>query len=172
VDGVQTAAGGPVNQPGACHAQGYAVGYITYVYNSILDLTGSVILTKINLNETLENQIPTGNWPLSTADAWNVTSSLAWPTNTAFLDGLSACGPATGWIPQVTNYNYGVGALGFSETQKFWVGSLTHYSGECVSIDDSQFFAGYPAQTKWQIPGSTPAQQTAACAMGNTIINP
>jgi len=189
VDGVQTANlpiyintpysvsnGGAVNQASSptvsCVARGYSVGYTTIVTNTITDRTGVIALTKIDLNETLEHQIdaPGGNWPFPTAGAWPV-SSVAWTTNTNYIDYLAICATGTeGYSPALANYNTSTTTLGFSETQKFWIGSTSAYTGECAQINDTQLNTSYPVQTQQTTPGSTPTQQ-AACAVNTTILN-
>lgn len=159
---------------GSCQALGYPsnwLGYVEYVTNSIIDLTGTLTLTKIDVNETIENEkdIPNGNWMLPTAGVW--PAFTGWNTNTTFLDYLSSCGTGTGLVPELVNYNPGASAPAMSDTQKFWVGTRTHFSGECVEIDDTQFNSGFATQTQQTTPGSTPQQQTAACAQGHTILN-
>jgi hypothetical protein len=170
----QNSYAGPIPRAGGCPANGYpasAVGNLEDVTNRIIDLTGNTTLTKIDVNETLENQklLQTpSNWPLPAASVWKAQSD--WNTNTTFLDTFWVCGPPTGDTPQQVNYNLSASTGGMNETQKLWVGSQTHYSGECVEIDMIQLNTGYATQTLQTTPGSTPDQQ-AACAVGQSIYN-
>jgi len=187
VDGVSTAmlpiwidtpvsitASAPVNQAGGCGLRGFPptwTGYVTSVTNSIIDLSGIITLTKIDLNETLENQkflqSPTTWTTFPTAGVWTVVKN--WNTNTQFIDQLSQCGFGPN-VPPIVSYNLSATTPGLSETQKFWVGSQTHYSGECVKIDALQLNSGFPTLTSETTPGSTPAQQKT-CGQGQSIKN-
>ena len=90
-----------------------------------------------------------------------------------FFDYLWICGPSTGGIPQQVNYDPSSSTPGLNETQKMWVGFWRQgtFSGECVEIDETQLNTCFPTQTQQTTPGTTPSQQTAACASGNTILN-
>ena len=165
---------GPVDWPGGCPTEKPAepFGWWTTVTNSVLDWTGILVLSKIDLNETIENfkflQNPTTwNFGAPVAGAWPV----AYWSNNTFIDNLSLCASTLdGWVPAITAYNTGNTTPGASDTQKFWVGTTMHFAGECVAIDDTQFNSGFPTQTPWIGPGPTPTQQQL-CAQGNSWLN-
>lgn len=108
------------------------VGYGNQVAHGIADLLGNT-LTPINVKESLEKR----QW-LNSSYA-NVTVPVAtpwywsqWEGNT-FIDTLTICASTPNpLVPPPTNYNPNGTTAVFNETQKFWVGTATDYTGACV----------------------------------------
>jgi hypothetical protein len=107
-------------------------GYGNVVAHGIADLVGQTLIP-INVKESLEKQTwypasyQGGSNPAATPWLWN-----QWIGNT-FDDLFSICAATPNNLnPHPTSYNPSGGTRLFDETQKFWIGTTTDFTGVCV----------------------------------------
>jgi hypothetical protein len=154
-----------------CLARGYPVngiGYVALITHGVADRIGN-ILTPIDLNESLEHQQFFGGWigqvpPVATP--WNV---FQWNPNNTISDYLSACsleGSSPNPPPTAFGLNGTVPIL--NETQKFWIGSQTHFHGVCVQRGVLTLYTDHGAVSPYYTPILSPAD----CNEGNVINQP
>ncbi len=143
-------------------------GYVTDVSHGIYDLIGYT-LVPITTNESLEKiQLINGyssnnsNWNLNIAQGvWDPGDWITVPSK--FIDNLWACGSLT---PTPQSYNESGTNAVVNETQKFWVGSSSQFSGTCTQRGVVTLFTDHGAVT----PYYTPITNQGDCAQG-TVLN-
>jgi hypothetical protein len=155
----------PVNA-GTCTQFGFAEpGYVSVVQHGVADITAAT-LTPIVLNESLEKQqyLPgaysegTPNWGFPAATPWHVSD---WKGN-KFPDYFAACGNGT---PTPRSYNPNGTTAVLNETQKFWIGSLTHFQGVCVQRGIVTLYTDHGTLTNYE----SPVANKTDCNQGNVI---
>jgi hypothetical protein len=132
---------------------------IQYVVSDLFDYA----LSKIDLNETLENF--QGAWSSSPPTAGSWAAGSGWDDDYHFTDWFAACSLPGGLNPQPQVYGQSGQTVLLSDTQKFWIGSITHFKGYCVQIDAAPFYIDH-AQFSQLI---TPVPSQAQCNQGTTI---
>jgi hypothetical protein len=150
-----------------CAARGLSgyVGYVSLVTHGVADILGST-LAPIHLNETLEKQ----QWfPPSYAGAGNPAATpwypSDWNSNNTFNDYLSICAPSgTSVTPRPASSGSGTTIL-FNETQKFWIGSTTHFVSVCVQRGVLTLYTDHGAVS----PYYSPILNKADCNAGNVL---
>lgn len=161
--------GGYCNGSGCdCPAFGYTgyIGYINTVGHGVADLNGN-IMTPIVLNESLEKQ----QWLDSTYSGAAFPSASTWTPgqwngNNTFTDYFWICAPSAGSLnPPPASYSATGGTVIFNETQKFWVGSGSHFQGTCVERGIVTLYNNHGALTT----NYTPITNPADCAQGTTL---
>lgn len=122
------------------------------------DILGNT-LVPIDLHETLENQqfaatAWQGKVGAPTAQGW-AANSLSWqPSGNlwTWTDYLSIC--TNGVLdPPVTSSGNGT-TVGFTLTQKFWIGTTTtNFTGSCIDRNVTTFYTDHGASSNLQTPG-------------------
>jgi hypothetical protein len=182
VDGIQSAAfpvyintpwtqshTGP-SSPATCSAifgLGYPNGWVGRVTNTVTDLAGNQIVP-IDARETFEN-----DKSLYTNEDWGPPSSEAkWPAtdwvNNAFLDTYALCwgGSPAPTPPTVSWSTNGTTAIN-SDTQKYWLGSTTRFSGECTQRQWITWYTDHIVLTSV----ATQISDQSLCAQGSGFLN-
>ena len=145
-------------------------GYANSVTHGLADLNGS-IMTPIILNESLEKQQTinstygilamqpiAGTWQ---ANQWNTITQ----PNT-FTDVFALCAASNdGLNPPLSSYNPNGTSAVFNQTQKFWIGSGSHFNGVCVQRGVVTLYSDHGAIS----PYYTPITNKADCNQGNVL---
>ena len=157
--------GGPYNFS-TCTAAGYTEpGFVEAAGVSVADLIGQT-LVPIDTNETLENfvNVNGSDWftPPPTASSWTPLNG-DWSGN-SFTDAILVCG--LGFHPSPQPYNPNGTTVEANVTQKFWIGTATHFQGVCVQRDIITEYRDHGAYGTL----STPIVNKADCNQG-TVIN-
>jgi len=152
-----TSSGQYCNSNGDCDCKaaglnGYT-GYITASYDQGYDILGNA-LVPIDFHETIENQqFVAPGWKgkvgSPTASGWAATQ---WQPGNLWIDFYTLCG--TGVLnPPATSSGNGTTA-GFTETQKFWIGTTTtNFTGSCIDRNATTFYTDHGASSNLQTPG-------------------
>ena len=145
-------------------------GWAGKVANQVGELTGTFNLTPIDATESFEHlralyTTPIENWGALSATNWPVA---AWSSNT-FYDTYTVCwsGTSNPYTPAVVNWGTGTTTPVLSSTQKYWIGSLTSFQGQCSQRHDVTFNTNGPALSSV----TTPVSSQGDCATGNGFLN-
>ena len=159
---------GPSNYAN-CPALGYgasSIGYSTLVTHGVADMLGTT-LTPIDLNETLEKQqCLAGNWAANVAPP----PATGWPvalwSGDIINDYLTACASGTTSLnPRPASYNASGTTKVFDETQKFWIGTQTHFAGVFVQRGIVTLYTDHGTVNSY----TTPIVNKVDCNAGNVI---
>jgi hypothetical protein len=137
-------------------------GWLAKMSYTLLDRIGEAMIP-IDLKETLENSTPYGraNWPNPSAGTWHVTD---WDGNT-YPDFIGACWfgspPPT---PVTTTWNTSGTTPFLSDTQKFWIGTVTGLQGYCVIKKGVVFYTDHFSYENTTSP--IPLISPNPCALG------
>ena len=133
-------------------------GYITLNVSSVQDILGET-LVPIRLNESLENQhFVAAGWVGSgfpVAGKWTPaggSGAAPWQSNNTFNDYFYICTTNTTRTPPITSYGSGTTAI-FTETQKFWIGTTTAFSGVCAQRGLVTLYTDHGGNSSVIVPG-------------------
>ena len=152
-----------------CQQLGHPANYIGYgnvLRHSIADITGYT-LTPIDVKESLEKQ----QFFFQTyGNGVNPPAQSSWPwaiwSGYGIDDLLKLCAPSqNALVPQPTSYNPLGGSKVFDETQKFWIGTLTNFTGVCVQRSVINIYNNHGTLN----PYTTPITNKADCNQGQVI---
>lgn len=161
-----------------CSALGAAgaIGYATAVKHQIAGIDGVWLQTPISVNESLEKQqwiapnyqtaYASGVLKNPTASAWAPSDWVTNASGSRFIDIFSVCAsPNWPYTPIPSSYSVNGTITLFNETQKFWVGSRTHFRGTCVQRGVVTLYADHGTLTNY----TSPIVDNSDCNQGNVI---